>query len=339
MLTLDGSYGEGGGQIVRTALTLSCITQTPFEIHDIRAGRRQGGLRPQHLMCVKAAAALCSAQVDGDYVGSEALTFIPAHPAQPGRYSWDIKTAGSVTLLLQTVLLPLALAPGASEVHVLGGTHVPFSPSGHYLRDVYAPMLIQSGAEMAITLHQPGWYPRGGGEISATIEGWAQLQGQDLLERGELERIFGVGLVTKLPVHIPQRMSQHASKLLEALEVPLDIRAERDSSSRSPGAGVFLTAEYGNGRAGFAVLGEQGLPSELVAEEATLALQVFHAGIASVDEHLADQLLLPLALAHGESRYITPQITDHLQTNAWVVRQFLERDIQLDTALGRVEIR
>jgi RNA 3'-terminal phosphate cyclase (ATP) len=340
MLHIDGSYGEGGGQIVRTALTLSCITAVPIEISNIRAGRSQGGLRNQHLTCVHAAADICAAEVTGDAIGSEQLTFIPTREVRPGHYQWEIPSAGATTLVMQTVLLPLAMAGGTSEIHITGGTHVPFSPSAHYLRDVYAPMLIQSGAEVTIRLDKLGWNPRGGGEIVAYLEGWAQLQGQDLLERGDLERIFGDGLATNLPAHIPQRMATHAQKLLEQLnlDVPIDVRLQRDSSSSSKGAGVFLTAEYSNGRAGFSALGEHGFPSERVAEEAIYAFELFHAGNASVDEHLADQLVLVLALAEGGSQYISPRITDHLRTNVWVIRQFMERGISLDEYTGRVKI-
>ncbi|HLA44310.1 MAG TPA: RNA 3'-terminal phosphate cyclase [Aggregatilineales bacterium] len=338
MIKIDGSSGEGGGQIVRTALTLSCITSTPIEIHHIRANRNQGGLRPQHLACVQAAAQICAAEVTGDYVGSHALTFVPGHPPKAGEYQWDIKTAGATTLLLQTVLLPLAMAEGSSTISAIGGTHVPNSPSGHYLRDVYAPMLIQSGVEVFISLERYGWYPKGGGEITASLEGWSQLHSQNLLERGELERVIGVGLVSKLPVHIPKRLSSHAEKTLSFLNVPLDIRAERDAQALSAGAGVYLTAEYSNGRAGFSAPGERGVPSEDVAEEATFALQVFDAGNASVDKYLADQLVLMLALAEGESQFITPEVTQHLETNCRVIRHFIDRAIHVDNATGRVRI-
>jgi RNA 3'-terminal phosphate cyclase (ATP) len=338
MLKIDGSYGEGGGQILRTALTLACITSTPIEVEQIRANRAQGGLRPQHLMCLKAAADICDADVTGDYVGSERLTFFPGKQVKPGTYHWDIKTAGSLSLLLQTVMLPLALANGASEVKVSGGTHVPMSPSAHYLRDVYAPMLIQSGAELSLNLNRLGWYPRGQGEMSLNLEGWAQLQGQDLLERGELERIFGYGIASNLPAHIPQRLVNHAERQLNDLQTPLDLRPIRDNTALGKGAAMCLVAEYANGRAGFSLLGEQGYPAEKVAEEVSINLQLFHLSNASVDEHLADQLVLVLALAQGESQFITQTITDHLRTNIWVIQQFLPREIHLDESTGHVRV-
>jgi RNA 3'-terminal phosphate cyclase (ATP) len=338
MLKIDGSYGEGGGQILRTSLTLACITGQAIEIENIRAGRKQPGLRPQHLTSVHAAAEICEAEISGAQVGSDKLTFKPGRTTKSGAYHWDIGTAGAATLVLQTVLLPLTLAQGASRVIVEGGTHVPYSPPAHYLRDVYVPMLIQSGGEVYTSLERFGWYPQGGGRITAEVEGWAQLQAQDLSVRGELERIFGVGLVTNLPAHIPQRMSDHANKLLSDLAVPMDIRPQRDSSTRSTGAGFFLTAEYANGRAGFSALGERGMPSEQVTEESVLALLSFDATVATVDEYLADQLLLILALADGESRFVTPVVTEHLRTNAWVIQKITGRETRIETHTGRVTV-
>jgi RNA 3'-terminal phosphate cyclase (ATP) len=338
MLVIDGQYGEGGGQVLRTALTLSCITRRPITIENIRAGRHKPGLRRQHLTAVMAAADICDAEVAGADIGSQELVFAPRRPAHAGYYEWQVKSAGAATLVLQTILLPMAMAPGASEIRVIGGTHVPYSPSGHYLRDVYAPMLVQGGVEVFVNIERYGWNPKGGGEITCYLEGWSQLHSQDLLERGDLERLIGVGLASRLPAHIPQRMTTHVRKVLDFLEVPVDIRPERDGRSKGEGAGVFLTAEYANGRAGFSALGEPGVASEEVAEEAAYAFQVFDAGNASVDAHLADQLVLVLALAEGESVFITPQITDHLTTNCWVIQQFLERQITIDQHTGRVDI-
>ena len=338
MLTIDGQYGEGGGQILRTALTLACITRRPITIENIRAGRHKPGLRRQHLAAVLAATEICGAEVEGADIGSQHLVFIPGRPPQAGTYEWEIKTAGSTALVLQTVMLPLAMAPGPSEIRAIGGTHVPFSPSGHYLRDVYAPMLVQSGVEVFVNIERYGWNPKGGGEITCYLEGWSQLHGQDLTERGELERLIGVGLASRLPAHIPQRMTTHVAKVLDFLEVPLDMRTERDGRSKGEGAGVFLTAEYANGRAGFTALGEPGVPSEEVAEEAAYAFQVFDAGNASVDSHLADQLVLALSLADGASSFITPQITEHLLTNCWVIQQFIDRMITVDDHTGRIDI-
>jgi RNA 3'-terminal phosphate cyclase (ATP) len=338
MLSINGSHGEGGGQILRTALSLACITQTPIELTHIRASRAKPGLRPQHLACVKAAAELCGAEVLGGELGSQTLRFVPHHPVRAGVYQWDIGTAGSATLLAQTVLLPLALANGPSQVRIIGGTHVPASPPAHFLRDVYTPMLVQSGADVVVSLERYGWHPRGGGEIRLYIEGWAQLEGQDLRERGGLERVFGESIASHLPAHIPQRMTAHGEKLLQFDEFQVDLRPTRDGSALSKGAGFFITAEYGNGRAGFSCLGEEGFPAEKVAEEAINDLFSFHARHASVDSHLADQLLLVLMLAQGPSHFVTDRISEHFRTNVWVIQRFIERDIQFDVHTGHVDI-
>ncbi len=338
MPSLDGNYGEGGGQILRTGLTLSCITGLPLELSNLRAGRKKPGLRPQHLACVQAAAEICQAEVHGAEIGSRELYFLPTMAPKPGPYRWEIGTAGAAVLVLQTVMLPLAIAPGPSAVHIVGGTHVPYSPTAHYLRDVYIPMLIQSGAEVEIHLERFGWYPKGGGALLAQLEGWAHLAGQNLLERGALERIFGVGLASNLPAHVPQRLSDHTTRLLSGLDVPVDIRVQRDGAAHDAGAALCLAVEYANGRAGVTVLGEKGLPAEHLAEEAALAVMALDEGGASVDPHLADQLVLLFALASGESAFVTADVTEHLRTNIWVIQQFLQRRISINEKHGLVEI-
>lgn len=330
MITIDGSQGEGGGQIVRTALALSCVTGTPVQLHRIREGRAPAGLRPQHVTAVRAAAEVCRAHVDGVEVGSSDLVFVPHGPARAGQYDWSVGTAGAATLVLQTVLLPLALAHGVSTVTVNGGTHVPMSPSGHYLRDVYVPALLGLGVDIELYLEAYGWMPEGGGTIRAHVKGGSALRGADLLERGEIERVIGTAVGSNLPSHIPQRIANRAVNLLDpVLDVPLDIRPLR-AKGISTGAGLFLAVEYANGRGGFDVLGRKGMASEVVAEKAVTALLNFDAGPAALDAHLADQLVLPLALADGESAFSTAEITPHLLTNIAVVQAFISRPIEVD---------
>lgn len=334
MLTLDGSQGEGGGQIVRTALTLSCILGTPFHVTAIRAGREPAGLRPQHVAAIRAAAEICDAHVEGAEAGSAALTFEPGGPVRAGVYEWEIGTAGSTTLVMQTVLLPLALAAGDSTASIHGGTHVPHSPPAHYLRDVYVPLLLEMGGDAALFVEAYGWMPEGGGLISAQVTGGATLRGRDLRDRGDLERVFGTAVACNLPSHIPQRMANRAINLLagvDSFDAPVDIRPARVSGI-STGAGIFLTAEYSNGRGGWGVLGRKGIPSEVVAGDAVTALLSFHDSGAAVDSHLADQLVIPLALAAGKSAFTTPEITGHLRTNIETVRRFVDREIRIDEA-------
>ena len=329
MITIDGSQGEGGGQIIRSALTLSCITGIAIQVDNIRAGRKPRGLRPQHVTAIHAAAEICAAATDGVAVGSGTILFEPGHDVQVGEYEFAVGTAGSAPLVLQTVLLPLALAHGESWVRIYGGTHVPNSPSGHYLRDVYLPMVLSIGVNAEVYMESYGWMPEGGGQITVYVNGPAQLTGRDLRQRGRIERIFGTAVGCNLPSHIPQRMANRATNLLQTIDAPLDIRALR-TRSVSTGTGIFLAAEYSNGRGGFGTLGVKGMASEAVAEQSVTNLLNFHASDAAVDRHLADQLILPLALAEGESVISTESITPHLLTNIAVVQHFIERPISLD---------
>jgi RNA 3'-terminal phosphate cyclase (ATP) len=330
LITLDGSQGEGGGQIVRTAVALSCITGIPVMIENIRAGRSSRGLRPQHVTAIRAAADICDALTDGVNVASETITFEPGGPVQAGEYEWAVGTAGATTLVMQTVMLPLALVHGESRVRIHGGTHVPFSPSGHYLRDVYVPMLLRLGVNTEVYMESYGWIPEGGGSITAHIHGGARLVGGDMSDRGRLERVFGTAIGCNLPSHIPQRIANRALNLLGSVEIPVDIRPLR-TRSISTGAGIFLAVELTNGRGGCGVLGRKGMPSEAVAELAVTELLNFLDSHAAVDKHLADQLVLPLALAESESVIAVEQFTAHLSTNIAVVQAFMDRPIQLDT--------
>ncbi len=338
MIILDGSHGEGGGQIVRTAVTLSCITGVPVRIEQIRAGRRPRGLRPQHVTAIQAAADICAADTRGVSEGSDMVEFDPRQSPQAGVYEWAVRTAGSAALVMQTVLLPLLVAEGSSSVVVHGGTHVPNAPSGHYLRDVYMPLLLRMNADLQLYMTSYGWLPQGGGVISAEVRGAAQLRGLDLRTRGRVERVFGTAVGCNLPSHIPQRMANRAMNLLaEHVEAPLDIRPLR-TRSNSTGAGIFLTAEYANGRGGFGTIGRKGMPSEAVSERAVTDLLHFHESEAAVDQRLADQLIVPLVLAEGTSIFRTAAITRHLRTNADVVRAFIDRPIEINEQAQQVTI-
>jgi len=329
VITLDGSQGEGGGQILRTAVSLSSITGKPVMIENIRAGRKQGGLRPQHVTAIQAAAEICDAITDGVHVDSTTVTFEPGGPVKAGEYEWAVGTAGATTLVMQTVMLPLALAQGESRVKIHGGTHVSFSPSGHYLRDVYVPMLLRLGADVELYMDAYGWMPEGGGTLFAQIRGGAKLEGADMRDRGQVERVFGSAVGCNLPSHIPQRIANRALNLLETTDIPVDIRPLR-TRSISTGAGLFLTVELTNGRGGFGVLGRKGIPSETVAEQGVTELLNFLDSEAAADRYLADQLVLPLALADEPSAVAVEAFTDHLSTNIAVVRAFIDRPIELD---------
>ena len=337
MIQIDGSYGEGGGQILRTSLSLAAITGQPIRIDRIRAGRQKPGLAAQHLTAVRAAAAICQAKVRGDALGSMTLEFIPGGSTQAGRYTFDVTeareggSAGAVTLVLQTILLPLALATGDSEVTLRGGTHVTFSPSFTYIEQVYLPMLNRMGVQAEVRLRAWGWYPQGGGEVELRLSGGSKLRGVNLLERGDLRQVRVLAVVTELPSHIPQRMASRTENLLRQADLRVIVQPLRERGV-APGAGIFLTAEYENSLAGFSALGRVGLPSEKVAEMACEEMLGFHKTGAPVDVHLADQLLLPAALASEASQYRVAEISTHLTTNAWVIEQFGLARVTVDEA-------
>jgi RNA 3'-terminal phosphate cyclase (ATP) len=337
MLVIDGSYGEGGGQILRTSLGLAAILSLPIRIKNIRAGRKSPGLAAQHLTAVRAAAMICNAQLSGDVLGSTTLTFEPKRKPIPGLYFFDVAeareggSAGAATLILQTVLLPLALADQPSTVTIKGGTHVPWSPSFHYLQQVYLPMLAKLGLLAETELLSWGWYPAGGGELTATISGQARLTAALPTARGPLQQIQGIAVAANLPAHIAQRMCNRTVNLLAQASLPATLEPQRIRSV-SPGAGVFLVAEYEHSRAGFTALGELGKPSERVAEEAVEAVLAFQHSEAVIDAHLADQLVLPLALANQAVTIAVEQVTKHTLTNLWVVEQILGSVALVDQA-------
>jgi len=340
MLAIDGSHGEGGGQVLRTTLALAAITGQSVRIENIRAGRRKPGLRPQHLAAVWAAAATCGARVEGDELGSQTLLFDPDGAPRPGDYVFDVaeaaqgRSAGSVGLVLQTVLVPLALASGESRLTLCGGTHVPWAPSASYLKHVFLPTVARMGVLARAAWDRWGFYPAGGGELTVHVVGQDRpLRPLELVERGVLQRVFGTAAAMNLPAHIPQRMAARAHNVLEGHDLPAQVEPRR-LRGPGPGAGIFLFAQYAHAIAGFTAYGRKGLPSERVAEAACEELLAYHRTRAPVDPYLADQLVLPMALAEGRSELVTSRVSRHLVTNIWVVRQFLALEISLQGELG-----
>ncbi|WP_392534676.1 RNA 3'-terminal phosphate cyclase [Nostoc sp. C117] len=344
MIEIDGSYGEGGGQVLRTSLSLAAITGEPIRIAGIRAGRKKPGLAAQHLTAVRAAARICNAQLWGDALGSTLLEFIPGSAVQAGIYTFDVSkaqqggSAGAIALVLQTILLPLALASGNSQVTLKGGTHVNFSPTVTYIEKVYLQILQRMGVEAQVKLGAWGWYPQGGGEIELYVNGGCQLGGINLLERGDLQQVQGIAVVTELPSNIAQRMANRAENLLRKAHLKVAVQASQEKGV-APGAGIFLTAEYQNSLAGFGGFGRLRLSAETVAEIACQELLNFHQTGAAVDEHLADQLLLPAALASQASHYQVAEVSSHLTTNAGIIQQFGLAEITVDEAEKIVSVK
>jgi len=321
MINIDGSHGEGGGQILRTALTLSLVTGKPFRIEKIRAGRPKPGLRPQHLRAVEAAARVGGAKVEGARPGATALTFSPGIP-HGGDYRVAVGTAGAVSLIFQTLLLPLAGTGRSSHLSLEGGTHVPWSPAFHYLELQFLPLLGRLGLRAEVRLEQAGFYPRGGGRMTASIEPTAALTPLILPGPGALQRIGGLSLVSGLDPGIARRQARRAELALAHLGVPVEVSL---ASVPSPGRGtmLLLQAHLETGSICQFALGARGKPAEAVAEEAAAELLADLGSGAAVDCYLADQLLLPLTLCPGRSLLVIPRVTRHLTSNAWVIQRFL----------------
>ncbi|MGD0914824.1 MAG: RNA 3'-terminal phosphate cyclase [Thermodesulfobacteriota bacterium] len=321
---IDGSYGEGGGQILRTALALSAILGKGFTIHHIRSNRKNPGLQAQHLEAAEALARITDAHTEGIKFGSQRISFFP-HKILPGDYQLEVRTAGSVTLLLQAVFLPLCLSHGASKLTLTGGTHVPWSPPFHYFSEVLLPTLKRMGISADATIEEWGWYPRGGGKIQVRINPVRELEPISLLERGPLKKIRGLSVVSKLPKHIADRQKEHALKRIQKeLKMDAEIKTFYDVPSKGPGSFVFLVIEYENVLAGFSSLGSRGKSAERVADDAIDGLKDYFGSESCIDPHLADQLVPFMALTKGNSSFTTAPMTEHLLTNLWVLQHFLE---------------
>lgn len=323
-IELDGSFGEGGGQILRSSLALSLLTGKAFHLANVRAGRSKPGLQPQHLQSVLAAAAIGQAQTRGASIGSSDLVFEPGE-VRGGSYHFDIRTAGATGLVLHTIYLPLALRCAVpSEVTLVGGTHVTTSPSYHFLDRTWRPHLQRLGLSLSLRLDHPGFYPRGGGVVRTVIRPAAQLHGVRDLERGPL-RVTGLSAVAGLDRGIARRQARRARFRLE--KAGLEVALDEESWEGGPGSVLVLQAEGAAVPAVFVGLGARGKPAETVADEAVDELLAYAATPAPIDVHSGDQLLLPLALAEGPSEVAVTAITRHLTTNIAVIRRFLDREI------------
>ncbi len=321
LIHLDGSQGEGGGQILRSALALSVITGRPFRISLIRARRPKPGLMRQHLACVDAAARIGSGAVEGAALGSQELMFTPG-AVLPGPHEFKIASAGSTMLLLQTILPPLLHTNAPSEVVLEGGTHNPFAPPFPFIERAFLPLLRRIGFDLEATLERPGFYPNGGGRCRVAIRPAKELMPLRLeVEAGTVRDSLGaVVTLAGLPRHVGERELAAIRQRLGVASEHCTLEEHTDAFGPGNTAHVFAAGDgFANVFTGF---GAPRVRAEQVAEEAAGAAERFLASGAAVDEHLADQLLLPLALARGGS-FTTTEPSGHTRTNADILREFL----------------
>jgi RNA 3'-terminal phosphate cyclase (ATP) len=341
MIEIDGSVGEGGGQILRTSLALSMCTGQPFTLTKIRAGRAKPGLMRQHLTCVTAAAEVCGAEVQGAELSSQSLTFTPG-PVRAGNYVFNVGTAGSCTLVLQTVWPALMMADAPSRLKLGGGTHNPMAPPFHFLQRSYAPLLHKLGAEAELELRRMGFYPAGGGEIEVRISpAGDRLQPFDLNDRGAKLENYAECFSPALPRSVARRELQQLGAGLGWNDDQL-----REASSRQnegPGNALLATLVYENVSEVFTAFGEKGVSAEQVARDVVREVRAYQVSDAALGPHLADQWALPLALAvwqrAGAASYTCTELTPHATTNFDMIERFLPVKFSTEVAAGGFAVK
>ena len=336
-ISIDGRHGEGGGQILRTALTLSSLLNVPVKIDHIRGNRSKPGLRPQHLVTVNGLATITGARVDGAKIDSTELLFEP-EGVRPGSYCFNIRTAGSTGLVLQALIPVLLFGGKGSSVHISGGTHVPWSPPFHYLQSVFLPALKDMGGKVCLEILKWGWHPKGGGEVRAFVRPARGLKAIQYLHRGNLMYVHVLSAASNLPIHVAERQRDRALTRFECLGITPRAQIENVPSA-GQGSALFLAAQFEAVAAGFTSLGKKGKRAEAVADEACDLLIGFLNGDKVLDRHLADQLVLYMALAGGYSAFLTEKVTEHLLTNIWVIEQFLPVVFEVEEEAGKIGVQ
>lgn len=324
-LEIDGSQGEGGGQILRTSLALALVTGRAIRIREIRKKRSKPGLMRQHLTAVRAAGAIGGSRLEGDALGSTELSFAPG-TVSPGEYHFAVGTAGSAMLVLQTVLPPLLLAGGPSSLTLEGGTHNPHAPCFDFLVRTFLPQLARMGIAVQARLERVGYYPSGGGRVKVEIEPWKERRALELLERGEIRAREIEARVAGIPRNVAEREVRTALTRLAWREA--DSRVVEQPRDWGPGNVILVTVESPEVTEVISAYGERGVRAESVAEAAAEETSRYVDAGAPVGEHLADQLLLPMALGPGGT-FRTGPPTEHTRTNIDVIKRFLPVNVTL----------
>lgn len=320
---------------MRTAISLSAVTGKEIRISKIRAGRPHPGISPSHVTSIEAVAELCDAEVDGLFVGSKEILFKPDQ-LTGGAFDFDVGTAGSISLVVQSCLLPAAMSKSRVTLVVKGGTDVKWSPPVDFMRLVHLPILARFGPACDLEINSRGFYPEGGGEVAVEISPVAKLSGLDLSERGKVLSINGCAYAQNLPEHVTSRMRHSVLKnMLDFKDVRVDADVRR---GRSTGAGIVLAATCENSIIGESALGARGVKSEVLGEDCSSDLKETLLSGASVDQHMLDQILPYMALAEGNSRVLAEELTSHAETNVWVIEKFVGRRFSVTKKKGLTEV-
>lgn len=342
MIEIDGSYGEGGGALVRISAALSALTGKSVHITNIRANRPKKGLMPQHLNALKSVALISNASHQGLEVGSTEVTFKPAELVG-GDYHLDIGTAGSMTLVLQSFLIPAAFARDPVKITLRGGSDVRWSPPVDYLSNVTLPILKSIGYNVELKLLHRGHYPRGGGVLEAIIRPVTNISPFNLLDL-KVDKIKGISHAVKLPEHVALRQAQSAKSVLESAGYPAEIEVQHSDNSLSPGSGIVLWTEGENregstdgelisSRLGSSSIGERGKRAELVGKQAADELLYFISRKAALDKYMGDQIIPYMAMA-GNSQLKTAELTEHTLTNIYVTEKITGDRFEYEGKLG-----
>lgn len=327
MITIDGSHGEGGGQILRSSLALSLITGKSFMIERIRARRKKPGLMRQHLTAVNAAAEIGDARINGNTIGSQAFKFEP-QAIRSGQFHYAIGSAGSCTLVLQTILPALIVADGPSKIIIEGGTHNPFAPPFDFLAKAFLPIINRMGPKVNAELEKPGFFPAGGGRICVEVVPAETLKPLTLMERGQVHRRSAYAAVSNLPLSIAHRELKVAAKKLELS--PDEMEAANIDNARGPGNVLTVEIESEALVEVFTGFGERGVSAEKVAARAAGQARDYLSCGAPVGRFLADQLLLPMAIA-GSGRFLTLPPSRHTLTNIDIIQKFMDVSVDVTT--------
>ena len=332
MIEINGSHGEGGGALLRISTALSALTSNPIHITNIRANRPKTGLMPQHLNAVKAVASLSAARVDGLEIGSRELFFYPEE-IKSGNYNVDVKTAGSITLVLQAFMIPAGFAESPVNIKIRGGTDVRWSPPVNYLQHVTLPVLKSMGYDADLDIIRRGHYPRGGGIVNVKINPVKKLKSASFDDL-KINKIKGISHAVKLPEHVAVRQAESAEKVLQANGFNAEIEIENSNNALGPGSGIVLWTE-GNTRVGGSSIGERGVRAEKVGEKAAEELLYHISQGAAVDKYIGDQIIPYMAMA-GKSSAKTAELTLHAVTNIFVTEKIMGKKFDVDGEVGEI---